>query len=282
MNTTFNVLSAEIIKKSQQRIPGSANPDYGYGLEFGSYRGMGYQYHDGSTGAFRASMLRFPDQNTAIVVLTNSGKVGTNRLAKACADFVLDFSGYPTETYPARPQWTGKSAGLDELAGVYQSEEGAYIQIKPDGKDLIWKLFPYNPIRLIPVEGNVYHFEGNKKVEVVFNQGKDPNFTVYNPGTRPRIHAKRPDYKLDAELLTSLNGSYINDETNAEMAITYLAADSLSIQFRGNQQVGKLVYQDKIIVGSYSLQVEKKDGKPAELLLGDSRLRNVLFRRVQK
>jgi len=275
------VLSAELINKSQQRISGSANPEYGYGLEFGAYRGMDYRYHDGSTGAFRASMLRFPDQNTAFVVLTNSGQVNTNSLAKACADLVLDFTNYQAESYLARPKWTGKRATPDELAGIYQSQEGAYIHIEPDDKDLIWRLYPYNPIRLILVEGNVYHFEGNKNVEVLFDQGKDANFTVYNPGTKPRTHPKRPDFKLNTKLLASLNGKYMNDETETGMVIEYLAADSLSIQINGNQQVGKLVYTDQIIAGSYSLRVDSKDGKPVTIYLGDSRLKNVAFQPIQ-
>ncbi|MEL6823288.1 MAG: serine hydrolase domain-containing protein, partial [Calditrichota bacterium] len=276
------VLSAELINKSQQRIPGSANSDYGYGLEFGNYRGMEYRFHDGSTGAFRASMLRFPKENTAIVVLTNSGKVNTNRMAKACVDLVLDFSKYKEEVYLARPKWEGKKAKPDELAGTYQSEEGAYIQIKPDDSDLIWRLYPYNPIRLIPVEGNVYHFEGNKKVEVVFNKGNDANFTVYNPGTQPRVHPKKLDFKPNTDLLASLNGQYLNDETGTELSISYLTGDSLSVQFSGREQVGKLVYENTIIAGSYSFQIDRKKGMPAELLLGDSRLKNVLFRPIQK
>ncbi len=66
-----NSLIEASLKMSQSPLPGTKFPSYGFGLEFDTYKGLPYTYHDGSTGAWKASFVRFPEQNLAIVAMNN-------------------------------------------------------------------------------------------------------------------------------------------------------------------------------------------------------------------
>lgn len=82
-------LGRKIIRLSQQAIEGSGFENYGYGLEFGSYRGLDYRFHEGATGAWKATVLRFPRENLSLVTLTNTGKSIPSTQTRQMADILL-------------------------------------------------------------------------------------------------------------------------------------------------------------------------------------------------
>jgi CubicO group peptidase (beta-lactamase class C family) len=64
-------------------------PSYGYGWTVSSYRNRKLVFHTGSLQGFRTIYCRFPDDNTAIVILTNSGPTKTIPLAQGVADILF-------------------------------------------------------------------------------------------------------------------------------------------------------------------------------------------------
>ncbi len=67
----------------------SAAVYYGYGWYVASYKNRKAVYHGGVLPGFRAMYYRFPEENTAIVVLTNSEPTITQRIAQGVADILL-------------------------------------------------------------------------------------------------------------------------------------------------------------------------------------------------
>ena len=59
---------------------------YGYGWFVSSYLNKPLVYHGGSTPGFRSIYYRFPADNTAIIILTNTDFTNTTTLAKGIAD----------------------------------------------------------------------------------------------------------------------------------------------------------------------------------------------------
>jgi CubicO group peptidase (beta-lactamase class C family) len=65
---------------------GAKHP-YGLGWRLDDHKGRRTIWHSGSTSGFTASLLRFPDEKLAIIVLCNLGKQGTaTHVAKGIAD----------------------------------------------------------------------------------------------------------------------------------------------------------------------------------------------------
>ncbi|MEL7339881.1 MAG: serine hydrolase domain-containing protein, partial [Bacteroidota bacterium] len=84
------ILSRELIEMSQNLIPDSEIDNYGFGLSFGDYQGLPYKYHEGATGAWHATTLRFESENLSIFITSNSGRVATDYWARRCADILID------------------------------------------------------------------------------------------------------------------------------------------------------------------------------------------------
>ncbi|RYF96332.1 MAG: class A beta-lactamase-related serine hydrolase, partial [Chitinophagaceae bacterium] len=79
-------ISPAIIRKSQQPVEGILMSGYGYGLEKANYRGLSYQFHEGATGAWKATVLRFPSKAISIICFTNSGKTIPSMQSRQMAD----------------------------------------------------------------------------------------------------------------------------------------------------------------------------------------------------
>jgi CubicO group peptidase (beta-lactamase class C family) len=61
-----------------------------FGLVFGRYKGLNTVWYEGGDLGFSSYMVRFPDQRTTVVVLSNMGDGNTTKYARRVADLVLD------------------------------------------------------------------------------------------------------------------------------------------------------------------------------------------------
>jgi CubicO group peptidase (beta-lactamase class C family) len=76
------------VTKTNAADTSSTAVSYGYGWYVASYKNRKAVYHGGVLPGFRAMYYRFPEENTAIVVLTNSEPTITQRIAQGVADML--------------------------------------------------------------------------------------------------------------------------------------------------------------------------------------------------
>ncbi len=108
---------------------------YALGIQHGAYRGLTTVGHSGSDAGYRAEFRTYPDQRTAIIVLSNVSNGNPGGLARAVADVVLEDAfppapeqqggggGGDTEREPDPPPPTLSEAQLREFVGTYHSVE---------------------------------------------------------------------------------------------------------------------------------------------------------------
>ncbi len=82
---TNELLSAE--SKALMQTP--ALESYGFGLRIDEYKGYRRYHHSGSTSGFRNFMMRFPDLELTIILLTNRAEPDVTSLAEKIADLYL-------------------------------------------------------------------------------------------------------------------------------------------------------------------------------------------------
>lgn len=114
-------LKRSVILKSQQFIEGSGFKNYGYGVEFGTYKGLNYTFHEGATGAWKATVMRFPGKNISLLTLTNTGKAIPSMQTRQMADLVLGLQE-DAKYLVTTPSTIGKFVSEDALAGTYLTE----------------------------------------------------------------------------------------------------------------------------------------------------------------
>jgi CubicO group peptidase (beta-lactamase class C family) len=121
----------ELLRKG--RLATGEEIPYAGGLRHGTYRGLATVGHNGSWAGYRASLLRFPSEKTAVIVLCNAENAGPARIATRIADVALAArlgpAPAPSPTAAPAAATEGKksppssAADRGALLGRYRSEE---------------------------------------------------------------------------------------------------------------------------------------------------------------
>ncbi|MEZ5042083.1 MAG: serine hydrolase domain-containing protein [Saprospiraceae bacterium] len=276
------VFSAETIETSQKAIANTAISDYGFGLTFGQYRGLEYHYHEGSTGAWKASFLRFPTENLAIVVMSNSGSINPFDLSRRCADILISKDKLAKDRYPRRPDTLGPYIAPTALLGTYRTKGGYFFRFVKQAEGLYMERYGRESIQLEHEAGNLYHQVSDPDWKQAFT--KDPIkglqvtgfYPSHDPYTLTRIEVNWQDYNY-----TSINGDYLNEETGVRLTIEFQQDDKYVILLNGEKLEGQLYAPDFLLVDGYKIQIVRdEDGIVPRLLVNSNRIQHLHFERI--
>jgi CubicO group peptidase (beta-lactamase class C family) len=257
---------------------------YGFGLERGEYRGLPVTYHEGSTGAWKASFIRFVEHDITIVAMNNSGKFGTQRLVYDVADLLLE-EEFTAPRFLTEPATVAAEMPLEELLGTYRLSNGFYFRfVSRDGKVFLER-HERNPVELELERGNVYHEIADPafKQEFTRNERGELQVTAYYWAHAPYTLAKS-NVDLMGYDYRAMNGSFQNDETGLAFSVKYQQEGRYQIVIGGKKMKGNLLGPDELLVDNYKLRaVRSEDGAVAELRLHDgNRIMNLRCTRVTK
>lgn len=273
-DSTF--LPKEVIEKSQNLIPEFQN--YGYGLEYGIYKGKKYRFHEGSTGAWKATSIRFRNPELTIITLTNSGKITTDKQSRDMADVLLDNEEY-NQKIQLGPDAIGDYFSLHQIIGAYEVGSRDVFRFEERDGDLFLLRYGRNDTKLVRESDNVFHqwndptFKQEFKtiveglVQVTFYH------TSHQPYTMTKVTADWSNFEMN-----ELNGRYLNSETNVEFILTYDSDKQYEIQF-GNQKLnGILLSPKKLFVDGYIITIGSNDDH-SDLLMDGNRIKKVRFKK---
>lgn len=270
--TTFN---RTIIAQSQKVIEGSTFKNYGYGLEFGTYKEWNYCFHEGATGAWKATVIRFPEEKIAMITLTNTGKAIPSQQTRQMADVFFELK--TQESYlVSEPSSVGDFVDEEEIVGTYLTESDfAFTFENKDGKVFL-KRDGRNDVELEREANNIFHqkYDPAFKQEFTTNEKGEMQVTAYYTKHAPYSLTKvgtienRFDYK-------KMDGEYLNEETSTSIRIRHQDGTHYEVLFRNTKRAqGLLVSSRKLLVNSYSL--EFSDG---DILLNGDRIKQLRYKR---
>lgn len=269
---------------NQTQKPFSADIDnYGFGLMFGEYRGMNYAYHDGNTGAYNATFLRFPEERISIIVLSNSGNIPTNILAKKIADQIISPAKFSDEEYQVMPKTMEDMPDLEEIVGNYKTRNGSIIKIHYRDGDLYREIYQRDPVKLVHELKNIYRYESDKDLKIAFSKSAEGKqlFTIYYPGQEPNTGIKLPSSEYEQNYKASLNGKFYNSETDTEISIEHVEGESYLINKNGRVRKAELQLRDFLRMNSYEISIIRNmQGEVNGLNITNNRIKNVLFTKL--
>ena len=280
-------LSKQRIEASQLPIKNSYTNNYGYGLMLGKYKGLEYNYHDGNTGAYNATFLRFPAKNLSIVVNSNNANVPTNYLAKQLTDIVLGLPEPELKTdYPENPEKIEKLKSIQEVLGIYKGEgdNETVIRIVERNGMLYREIYQRNPDKLINLKNGLFQYENIKGLKINFrNIGRpDQKFTLYKSTQKPSTYYKVSDLDFSNYDKNALNGTFYNEETDTKIILNYKEGNRYSLIKNGRERKAQLILEDYLrMMGSYKIKVIKdKENNVIGLNVKNGRIENVIFNKI--
>ncbi|MEL7123273.1 MAG: serine hydrolase domain-containing protein [Bacteroidota bacterium] len=274
-----DALSSEAIQLSQQPICDKV--DYGYGLEFSTYNGEKSVYHHGSTGAWKATFLRFPELKLSIITMSNSGKTIVENQNQKVADLLLmgEEKEGTTSSLILQPEKIGPFVSDDQLLGNYQTETGFLFRFvqKKDGIYLLRN--GRNDTKLIREEDNIFHQWNDPTFKQEFTQNEKGEWMVtayhtsHNPYSLTKIEADFSNFNPE-----HLQGTFLNEETGVVMKIEHKGDNKFKLQFRNSTIDGILLTPNEMLVQSYKLKFNTEE-QLTSIYLDGGRIKNVLFAR---
>jgi len=272
-------ISREIIEKSQQLDSLSNSSKYGYGLEFGEYKGLPYRFHEGATGAWKATVLRF-ENNLSILTMTNSGKTIPSMQTRQMADVVFNLKDN-SEYIVTKPSKIGAFVDDDEILGVYLTPNNFSFEFnKKENGTIVLNRIGRGETELIREADNIFQqkydpafkqeFTRNDKGEMVVTA----YYTSHAPYSLVRTKADWNNYDYN-----KINGTFENHETNVELTIKRDTDKNYKVILNGQENNGVLVTPNKLLVNNYVIEFESEKNDISTFILNSDRIKKVEFKR---
>jgi len=276
-----DALPAGLIQRSQQLVEKSGVTSYGYGLEFGQYQGIPYRFHEGATGAWKATLLRFPTDSLSIITLTNSGKTLPATQTRQMADVLLGPPLVKTP-YSGQPNQAGPYKSIPDVLGIYWDDNAFSFQFVQRDSSLYLIRFGRNDTQLVRESANRFHQVSDPDFKLEFTKDRLGHLqvTAYHPSHTPYTLIRR-DYNWRGFAFERINGSYHNGETNQSLLINHLSGQQFRVKLGEQEAAGILVSPRKLLCDGFQVDLPSS-GKPATVFLAFNRLKNVRFKRVNR
>lgn len=271
-------IKRSIIQKSQQIINPLLTKQYGYGLEFGEYRHLKYSFHEGATGAWKATTIRFPEQSLSMITLTNTGKSIPSQQTRQMADAFLSLQN-TSSSFITQPSKSGDSVNEKEVIGIYLTENNFSFQFEWVNNQLVLKRFGRNDIVLERESANIFHQKNDPafKQEFHLNERGEMQVTAYYTTHAPYT-LTRPIVKWNGFKKEVWQGQFRNAETGVAI-ILHLANDkTYDLKIGESSYKAIMVTPQMILAGSYVLHMD--NNIHTTIYLSGDRVKRIKFNRL--
>lgn len=271
-------IKRSLIIQSQELINPLLTKQYGYGLEFGEYQGMKYCFHEGATGAWKATTIRFPAKSLSMITLTNTGKSIPSQQTRQMANVILS-KVEKSQTFISQPFTKGSYVSELEIAGIYLTENNFYFQFEWNNNQLVLKRSGRNDIILEREADNIFHQKNDPafKQEFRLNDKKEMEVTAYYTTHAPYT-LTRPIVKWDGFDPQLWRGTFINNETGSIIKLEPSTNKTISLNMGESSWKALFVTPQKVLAGNYTLY--RIAGDTTTIFLDGERIRKIKFTKL--
>lgn len=189
---------------------------YAQGLSIGEYKGLKTVGHGGADAGFRSQVVRFPEEDFAIIVLSNLSSIDTSSLTMQVADIYLakkikDKTPPPKKT--ERKSIEVDSKILTTYEGLYQIRPDYVLTISKQNENLTVQRTGERKYVLF-AESEMSFFSRETNLEITFmlnNVGDILKITIQDNGKEIEAMKILPVH-LNPEQLSEYTGEYYSSE----------------------------------------------------------------------
>lgn len=259
------------------RLNDGTSITYGLGVTTDTWRGVPRVSHTGSTGGYRAALVRFPAQAVSVALLCNVGSANPGALAAGVAAVVLGDALAPVPA-EAAPAIAILPEALAALAGRYhapRTEDLLVLQVREGAlRDSV------SGAVLVPLGGERFRLRGSTATVAFARAGTAWAVRIDQPGARGIEFVRVADPVRTPAAAAELAGSYRSPELDARYRLV-ARGDSLFVEqgWRGTAPLRPL-FKDGYAAGSRRIRFTRDArGRVTGLVLWAGRVRHLRFDR---
>lgn len=288
---TMKVGNNKVMKMMEERgiLNKGDTLSYAFGQDGGFYKGVMAFAHGGSDAGYRTFLIRFPDQQISIAVLSNLGSFDPGGLAYKIADIYLKGSlkEEPKKEEPKQVEFAKASVQvnpeiLKTYCGQYELQPGFVVTVRMEGEKLVVQAMGQPPLPMeaksesefeVPQIGGQIAFTrsaNNEVNEFVLTQGS-------NVTKAPRVK----EFDPKSVRLSDYAGVYYSPELETRYTIV-LEGDKLKATHIRNEPCEMLPVSDRFFNANawYMGRIEfikNAQGVVTGMKVSSGRVKNVKF-----
>jgi len=185
------------------------NAAYGYGWQFGNYRGEDIIQHGGGLQGFISQLARYPEENVTVAILTNLTPSEANLSSDVIAEFIL---WEKMDSQKSNTVNISVSENVEKYVGRYNFGNGAVMIVTSENNNLFAQLTGQQKFPIFPSgEGEYFWKVVNAKIKFVKNANGEVEFGDFEQNGNKIKAAKLKDdpiITIDKGLYTLYAGKY--------------------------------------------------------------------------
>ncbi len=278
---------ADLLQVQQRtgRLTNGEDHHYAGGLFIGTYRGQKTVRHGGSWAGYRAELLRFPDQRTAIACLCNRSDADPSGLADQVADVILADRLEPRPATaaggPATPvSVTLPGEVLTARAGVWRSPRTGDLYLLEVRENRLVMMFGARSVPLTALDPSRFQ-RGSSTL--VFESVPAPTLKIERDGRVNDTFERLAPSTPDPAGLGAYAGLWYSEELDATWRLVPEGA-GLRVEVRDRPNVtARAIAADLFSAGSAHLAFARdRKGVLTAFTVNAGRVRGIGFTRVPR
>lgn len=283
----LKVGSAEIIDQMNTLAVLNNGETFGgaYGQFVGTYKGLKQIQHSGADAGYRSYLARFPDQDFAVSVVSNSGASNPVALALQVVDLYLkeELEEEPEEEGAAPTTITLTKEELQVFEGQYWDAKDLYSRkIQLLEGSLQYDRGNGNTTELAPISKNEFmmlDIPGEVKVAFISDSGKDRMIVSEGETILGTLDEYTPIDEASVDMK-----SYLGNYTSEELSTTYTLIEKEGQLVATHPRVSdiplRFLKMDVFDAGGNTIVFTRdKDGVLSGLEISTGRVKNLKFRK---
>ena len=195
----------------------------------GNYKGLNEIQHGGADAGYRTYFTRFPDQDFAVIVFSNSAEFNPGRLAHKVVDIYLKdllvIEKEPEEAASAadttEEEVTVDAKTILTYLGDFELQPGFIITIKLNDGKLIAGATGQSDVGLSALTQTEFKVEGvDAKIEFIPNDGQNIELLKLHQGGQIMDAPRMKEFDKEAVTLADFTGEFYSEE----LSTTYIFA----------------------------------------------------------
>jgi len=250
------------------------------------YRGLHRIQHGGADAGYRTFMARFPNQDFAVIILSNYARFNPARYASLITDIYLDDfvdSEEQKPLYDADEYLSLDSAILKQYEGYFVNHFDATSRnlVVSNNKLLFSSGNFYVP--LVPVSDKLFWFPGTQTTIRFANRGNQMTASI-QPSQPPAEFVRELPVSYSAEELKAFTGTYFSEELQTTYSIEIDECKLIARHVRTGDVLLTPVFENLFRGESWYLgtvRFQEKDGSITGFRASSGRVWNMWFEKIQ-
>lgn len=216
--TIFNKMNTLAVLNNGKTFGGAL------GQFVGDYKGLNEIQHGGADAGYRSYLTRFPDENFAVAVFSNSAEFNSGRMAHKVVDIYLkDKIKNEDNQKEVKEESESEVVVIHEnvlatYVGSFELQPGFIITISSSEAKLSAKATGQPKVALTPISTTEYRVEGvDAKIEFIPNEEENIKLLKLHQGGKIMEAPRVKEFDKSAVNLSDFSGEFYSEE----LATTY-------------------------------------------------------------